>query len=577
MTSKTCSKAYHPVGRFFSITLKRQTGITLLVTAFLLLICPGILLRFATDSYSGSYDLDGELAIWAMLIFLASLLLGVILLCFNHSHLFSRKSADMYYSLPVKRDTMLAVRFGASIVGAVFAMTASFSGLTAVNFMSYVDGVAFWQMLKLYALCLLFLLLCMSVVLIFLVNSGSIFNFIFSFLVVCVGIPIVCLIGQYWYEDVAYGVSNSAAWLQYSSPFVYAIYQFIELEGSMREGKVLIEASPLILSAVGTLLFTAIAFLMHHHRKTEKAGGSFAYRAMPALITILASAMGGYLVGLIFNEWDGARELEFWLYFAIGASLVAMAAGAIISKGFRKIWKWLIYAGIATALMLSVLMVTHLLGERDRHYVPQEEDISSVTILGSYSTPELVLTSDFEMITELHEHLIAIESGEKERYGEYEEIVQPDGTKSQYYNDYFYSSLINSDFSIRYMLKNGKTVERSYWINDYEGLLMLFEIMQTDAYTEAWVECLEMQGAREVELYTHNRETAESDVALLTLQEAQELLRIYGKELHQAPEYTLWLEDRYYISVEFNAGNWIELNVPQSFVKTLAALEELMD
>lgn len=575
MTSRICSKRYHPVGKLFAFTLKRQTGITLLVTAFLLLICPGVLWRYVGNIYSGNYSLDGELAAWVMVIFLVSLLLGVILLCFNHSHLFSRKSADLYYALPIKRDTMLGIRFGASVIGAVFAMTASFSGLTIVNFLPNVIGIAPFQMLKLYTLCLMLLLLCMSTVLIFIVNSGSIFNFIFSLLVVCVGIPALCLIGYYWYEDAAYGVINGEAWLEYISPFSYAILQLVGQSDYLWEDRVVIEISTLLISVGGTLLFTAISFLMNHHRKTEKAGGSFAYQSMPVLITVLASAMGGYLVGLIFQQDVGSYNFGFWTSFAMGAALVAVAAGAIISKGFRRMWRWIICAGAATAVMFAMFVITDQAGKKDYAYVPEVEDIASITIEGSYNSPEVTLTSDFELVTKLHEHIIAIETGTREPFVVYESVTYEDGTVGTDYRDHFYSEVLNSDFNISYTMKNGKTVERHYWIRDYDGMLMLLDIAQTDAYAEAWTTDLAMEGLDNIELRYYNQATEYSDVTLLTPEETTELLRVYGKELQNAKDDVLWQEGTY-VTAELGAFNWLQITIPRSFTETLSLLDEFL-
>ncbi len=580
MTLKNCSKAYHPVGRLFTATLKRQTGITLLVTAFLLLLCPGLLWQFAVGGNYYHYGLDSELSVWAALIFCASLLLSIILLCFNHSHLFSRKSADLYYALPIKRDTLLAVRFGTSYIGAAFAMTAAFSGLTIVNFLPDVEGIAFGQMLKLYALCLLLLLLCMSTVLIFLVNSGSVFHFIFSTLVVCVGIPVLFFIGQGWYETAAYGVSSNWEWMEYISPFGYAIVQIASQEELLREGKVLIEASTLLIGVGGTLVFTAIAFLMNHRRKAEKSGGSFAYPAMPILLAVLASAVGGYIVGLIFRQTYDGFDLSFWFFFTVGAVLMAVAVGAIISRGFRKMWRWIICAGAATLVMLTVFVITDQAGQRDCIYIPEVEDIDSITIEGTYRSPTVTLTKDFELVTRLHEHILAIESGEEEPYVIKETVINYDEYGEAYTSTYlredFNTELISNDFSICYTLKNGRTVDRRYWLNDYESLRMLFAIVQTEEYAQAWENDLDMTYSEEVRLYCYERKPEGSDAAVLTPEETRELLRVYGQELRAASEEVLWQEEEY-INVALEGDNYLDIAVPQSFAETLALLEDLLD
>lgn len=575
MTSRICSKGYHPVARFFAFTLKRQIGITLLVTAFLFLICPGILWQQVFGIGSGGYSLDHELAVWSLVIFLISLLLGIILLCYNHTHLFSRKSADMYYSLPIKRDTMLLVRFGASVVGAVFAMTASFSGLTLINFMPYVHGIDLVQMLKLYALCLMLLLLCMSTVLIFIVNSGSIFHFIFSTLVVCVGIPLLCLVAYGWYDNAAEGVATNEMWLRYVSPFFYAIACLVDQE-EIRQGKVVIDTATLFISVGGTLLFAAISFLMNHRRKTEKAGDSFVYIAMPVLIAVIASALGGYLVGIIFRLDWGAHDPSFWFFFTLGAAFVAVAVGAIVSKGFRKLWRWFICAAAATVLMLSVFLVSDQMGDKAFRKIPKVDEIQAVTLQGTYCSPAVRLTEDLELVTKLHTHLIAIESGETEPREVTETVTTEVDSKAFAYRTYITTSLLNADFSFTYELKNGKTVSRTYWIRDYEGLCMLLDIVQTEEYAAAWENDLNMAGLDKLELHYYNQTTEESDVTLVTPEQAKELLRIYGQELQEAEDAVLLYEGEY-VAFEMAGNNGhLYLSVHPDFTRTLALLEELL-
>ena len=149
MTSGNCCKS---ALKLYSFSLRRQIAITLLVTGFLLLLCPGILLREYIQSDYHRYALGSELALWTMIIFTAALILGVILLCYNHAHLFSRKTADLYYALPIKRDSLLAVRFGAAFTGVAFAATTAFLGLGIFALLPGVESGGFWAMLQCWLL-----------------------------------------------------------------------------------------------------------------------------------------------------------------------------------------------------------------------------------------------------------------------------------------------------------------------------------------------------------------------------------------------------------------------------------------
>ena len=215
MTSRICSKT-----KFFAFSLRQQTGISLLGAAFSFLICPGTVLREAVGvrQFGYYYDLSLQIDILSIFVFLIALALGAVLQCYQHGYLFSKKSADLYCTLPLRRDSLLIIRFGASFVGAVFSMTVSFVGLAFANSLSGVHGIAFAELAKLYGLSLLLLLLCMSAVQIFVVNAGTVFNVVFSAAVVCVGLPLLCLIGYSWKASAAFGVIESYDWTQYISP-----------------------------------------------------------------------------------------------------------------------------------------------------------------------------------------------------------------------------------------------------------------------------------------------------------------------------------------------------------------------
>ena len=119
MTSGNLSKPYRPGLRLYLLGLKRQMLITLLAAGFLLIVNPPV--------STGYYEAGGEVIYdpsfgGVIVVYLISVLLGIVLLCYNHSYLFSRNSSDLFMSLPLKRDKLLLVRFGTALTGVVFTM-----------------------------------------------------------------------------------------------------------------------------------------------------------------------------------------------------------------------------------------------------------------------------------------------------------------------------------------------------------------------------------------------------------------------------------------------------------------------
>lgn len=565
MTSGNCCKS---ALKLYSFSLRRQIAITLLVTGFLLMLCPGIVLREYTMDYYHNYTLGNELALWTMAIFTATLILGVILLCYNHAHLFSRKTADLYYALPIKRDSLLAVRFGAAFTGAAFAATTAFLGLGIFALLPGVESGGFWAMLQCWLLCLMLLLLCMSTLLLFLVNSGSIFHFLFSSAVVCVGIPVLFIIAQQNYESAAVGVVAESDWLKYVSPFGYS---YLTIGENLDQVNVIgLRGSTVAISLGCSVLFLALSFVMHHNRRTERSGSAFSASIVPYLITVIAAAVGGYVIAIMFS-WD-TEDMGFWLFLIHGALLVSIASGAIVSKGFRKLWRWLICGGVAVVVMLGLMLGFEALGEKDSRYIPPKEEIQSITIEGTYNTPEATFTEDFDLILELHEYKVALQNGGII----HSDIIVIGGEDpfDSHPNYYTNTEILNSDFTITYTLKNGEKITRSYWINERDGLKLLFTIASTNTYAQSWAFTEYPDGY--AQFYYEDRDNKIHDSNTLTPEECTLLMDTFGAELQKADPKEILTMD--YVILELENGKlWQQLCVPRSFTETLTLAEELLD
>lgn len=564
MTSKIYSKT-----KFFAFSLRQQTGIGLLGAAFSFLICPGSVIRqIGSMTGYGYYSLSSQIGMLSIFVFLIALALGVVLQCYQHGYLFSKKSADLYCTLPIRRDSLLAIRFGASLVGAAFSMTVSFVGLAVVNGLNGVRGVPFSELAKLYGLSLLLLVFCMSAVEIFVVNAGTVFNVLFSAAVVCVGLPLLCLIGCAWKEAAAFGVVVCYDWMQYTSPFVFAMYRLIEQIFTLEVGRTVVELSTVLISLGGSAVFLAIAYFMHHYRKAERAGGGFAYFAVPVIIAVLAAAVGGYLVGVIFT---GGYGVAFWFYVCIGAALAAVASGAILAKSFAKVGRWFLCAAVAAGLLFGVYLVADSVGEREKYYVPEADDVVSVRLNDFTSSGfAFTMTENIDLVIDLQRYAIATE----------------DGTEPY---DYTYSNLVTPHFHVVYTLKSGETVERSYWLRSEKALQMKYKIMQTEEYAQARLDDLQKNLDASFPLFRIHTEDGEP-FATIPPQEVTAFFEVYLQELQEADPANAVKEttsDGGYRTIAISTFHiydcadytdyYLCLIVPQSFTETLRLAEKLIE
>ena len=427
-------------------------------------------------------------------------------------------------------------------------------------------------MLQCWLLCLMLLLLCMSTLLLFLVNSGSIFHFLFSSAVVCVGVPMLLVIGWESYEASAVGVVVESEWLKYVSPFGYS-YLTIG-ENLDRVNVIGLRGSTVAISLGCSVLFLALSFVMHHNRRTERSGSAFSASIVPYLITVIAAAVGGYVIAILFS-WN-TEDIDFWLFLIHGALLVAIASGAIVSKGFRKLWRWLICGCVAVVVMLGLMLGFEALGEKDSRYIPPKDEIQSITIEGTYNTPEVTFTEDFDLILAFHALKVANIHGERGQYAEL--CVEYDLDTSVMIGDitmqYATTEILNPNLTFTYTLKNGREITRSYRSNSLEELLLIFRIGCTDTYARSWAFTEHPDGY--VQFYYEDRKSDIHDSNTLTPEECTLLMNTFGAELQKADPKEILTMD--YVTLELENGKlWQQLCVPRSFTETLTLAEVLLD
>ena len=290
---------------------------------------------------------------------------------------------------------------------------------------------------------------------------------------------------------------------------------------------------------------------------------------MPVIIVVLASAVGGYLVGVIF----GVGSMSFWLYVCIGAALAAVASGAIIAKSFAKLGRWFICAAVAVALLLGLYLVSNQIGKQEKYYVPDADDIASVCLTETENSKfSVTLTENLDLVTNLHEYAIATEDGDF-------------GTESF---EYSYSELVTSDFNLTYTLKSGETVERTYWLHSERALAMKLEIMQTEEYRQAWLDAMREELDLSYPLFDFATDE-EGVFAAVPAEEVKAFLEVYSQELQNADPEALVKETKAWencrrISIEtlhvYSDGTYkdadLYLTVPKSFTKTLRLADELI-
>ncbi len=571
---------------FFTHTLKKQTPVTLLVTAFCLILCPGLLLSTVLERienypliYQNKPEMQDYFMEYTVVIFIAALALMLLLTIINFGFLFSKKSGDVFHALPLKRNELLFARMLSSFIGAAFTMTLSYGSIFVVNLMPGIVPMELTTMVTVYIAMLLQLFMCTVFTTVFAVCSGGIFDFIIALGGINCGIPAVYYIFLNLLEHSAYGarLDSIETGIRYTTPYVFSVLNVMELaqQGAKEVGKYFWVTHSQInfIAVIIFILFTALcvygAAKLFFIRKSETAGEAYSFKIIPHIISVLVSIVGGYLLGYIFTG-SGFRDLGFWLFFIVGVILTSITAGAIFTRGFKTVKISLIRSAVAVGLSMVLCIAMLISAGYIQEYIPKTEKIERITV--GYNE-ETVFTDNFDIVINIH----------KAALGNFEK----DNNDTVYYTEPAVekttedSTIIGQFDSIRihYYLKNGRVVERQYnGLTEAEYDPYFLRYVRSEEYLARF---LDFEGTADTVEVTYNdwdtekKEFVGDLFAMITPSKAKAILTSYVEELRSAPD-SAFYEECDVISL-WGIGNSSKsgIHIPQSFERTGKLISEI--
>lgn len=565
MTSRISSVKKHPFFSFFTFTLKKQTPLTLLVTAFTLLICPGMLLRDANDDLIREYFLGPwEFATFAFIILAAAAALVCMLLLFNFGFLFNKKAGDMYNALPLTRNELLISRSLSSFIGALFLMTVAYGGLIMVNFLPTVDGVGVVTAINTYLFMLLSLLMLTCFCLLIGICCGGYFDTVIAFCAVNLAPVIIVAFIFSFVQESTVGLVFDYNNLVYLTPIAIVFYKLMNLPTYLEKPENItagIEKTT-ALTVIGLIVFGALcvfaAIKLFGKRKSETAGEAYAFKFMPIIISLLVSMVGGFVIAIVLTG-DYNISGGFWIFFIVCAILCSIAIGAITNRGFKKI-KGSVINGVVASVLMTVLLISGLyIADYAENKIPKVENVEQVSI------GEIDYTAYKDLAVNLHKGIIECLNEE-----ETDDFI---GEFPQALNNF-------NNFDFKYVLKNGNVIKRNYWYRSPDMSRLhkdILTLMQTDNFFKKFDVCIIPQpGYGLINVHSHStkfgtmEEGEEPQNAILTEKEAAQLISLFKKEM-QAADISVFKEDTYGISISGN--EWCEMYIPRSFTETINFLE----
>lgn len=549
MMSKISSVRFHPAFRLYRYSVKRTMGLTVLMTVFLMLICPGYILMHINHVLKlGStdmkvYDLNNALPSLILIVTVITTAAAILYLFINFAFLYGRSSSDFFHSLPLNRRSLLASRFFASIIPVLMPMTLTYAAMCGILAINYIEGnirLILWG----FIYNILILLMSCAFSMIFIVASGSVFDLIISFFTFNIGIAVVQLINQSFCEVYLFGFPRGEipAFFTNSSPFIYAFVTFSELmNGSERTPADFAVFTARILFVTAASLVAS--FLLYSRRKSEKSGVSYAYRFLYVICALIVGIIGAYALGTIFAG-DQVTPV-FWIFAVIGGMLAAVTFGAVNDRGFKSFKKSLVIGGCSAALIgaLALFLWSGAFGYSSR--IPEKESVKYASVsFGQVS----VRFEDPSLVMKLHEKIVNENGGE-----EYEVI------------------------NISYKLRFGE-MKRTYYVNYKYFTDELLEIIKSEENIKSIRNSFDKFIGNNLSISLYDQEYW-SDSVQITASELKGLEEAYVSDIPSATDELL--SGNLYMSCDITGLDkeydycYYELHIEDNFKNTIEYLESL--
>ncbi len=362
------------------------------------------------------------------------------------SYLYSKRSCSLINSLPVRRETAFVT---ACLTGLLPLLLAELlTWLIALGVFAGSEIVRPEYLNSWLLIALLSTLASYGFALFCAMLTGHILVLPALFLVLNTAVYVLEALVQTLLNTLVYGYEGGTS-ISRLSPLPYAGKALRVISypasGSLEPEYILLGMDSLAVYAVVGVLFIAPALLLYRRRKMECVGDVVAIKSLEPVFKYCASiyaalGFGALLAGTMDNAL-GSGPLEsavLALLLVLGAALGYYAAEMLLQKSlrvFRSRMRGLLI--VWAVLLLGVAVIEFDLTGYERR-VPETDDIESVVIINDGR-----VTEDAESIKLTRKiHQTAIDNEEHNRQAESTSIIY-----------------------IRYELKDGSSLGRSYWVD----------------------------------------------------------------------------------------------------------------
>lgn len=503
---------YNRSGTYFLFwfSVRRMLGITILLSAFALLICPSYLLilihRFLKSSPQTVYAFREMATAVSSGTAVLSSLATVFYLFLNFQFLYTRNASDFFHALPVKRRSILLSRFFAAIVSLLIPVLLVYGSMLIMLTLPYIQGEASVILIG-FLYTLLLMLLTGAVTLIFLLAAGNAVDFLLSFATFQFGTLFLHIMMEELCQRFlrGFGIENSF-------PFYWINPIYFGFEGMLSDPGFSKDADtprfaltvPILLLLIAAFLF--LALFLYQRRKSEKSGQGHAFRFVYDICMMTVGVFGAFAVGSIFS--DARLDFSYLLFSAAGGVLAVIAYGAILNRGFKTVRRSAVLGSIAwiMAAAISFSFSADIFGFAAR--LPEKSEIRYAEV--SVDWMQTARFYEPEPVLALHKKA----------------IPEPES--------------FESTLSLRYVMKDGSIVTRYYEIDTRDVSEELLTLYKSEEHKKAIRDTVgkfaDDQVVMTVEEYGENPEEPTTYEITVTRRAFDAWLGIYLADLSNATE-----------------------------------------
>ncbi|MBQ9227846.1 MAG: hypothetical protein IJ168_03345 [Eubacterium sp.] len=385
------------------------------------------------------------------------------------SYLYSPNKCNALHAFPIGRRALFCTNFAAGYLLLVLPQLLGF--LIAVPIIGGVSqnagALVLLQLVSIFGESLIYYAVgVLAVMLAANLFAGGVIYLILSFVYSAASGMLNLAVERFGYG--IYGVDYTAPALEYLSPVVclFSRKSDIGYSSSWTNYHTTVQESvnayyrAVLILVILAAVAVAVAYLLYKARSLECAGDMVPFKAEVPVLSVLVGVLGGAAMTALLSALFavGVKVVQLVIY-GIFSLLLFFAARMILKKSAKvfQLRAFLLWAVCCAVSIGGTLGLAHYTTQ----YIPPVDKVESMTVYISY---DITLTdgAEIQKAEALHRLMLQDYLGD----GETPEDPEP----LPFYSD---TKLLDTyGLMVTYELKDGRTLDRSYWLSEYQPEVM---------------------------------------------------------------------------------------------------------